>query len=55
MGDIEDYLVNLRHLNQIVADTGQAFGDQVEAQLPDDIVNMIYMLERIPEDDNAVL
>jgi hypothetical protein len=36
--DISDYLVNLRDHNQVVASVGQAFRDQREAQLPDDII-----------------
>jgi hypothetical protein len=52
-GDVEDYLVNLRDLNFTVASAGQAFRDQVEAQLPDDIINMMYMLGLIPKDDDA--
>jgi hypothetical protein len=54
-GDISDYLVNLRDLNHTVASTGQALRHQVEAQLSDDIINMMYMLRPIPEDDNAFL
>jgi hypothetical protein len=42
-------------LNQIVASAGQALRDQVEAQLPDNIINMMYMLGPIPEDDDAFL
>jgi hypothetical protein len=54
-GDISDYLVNLRDLNHTVASAGQAFRDQVEAQLPDDIINMMNILGPIPEDDDAFL
>jgi hypothetical protein len=50
-GDVSDYLVNLRDLNKTVGSAGQAFRDQVEAQLPDDIINMMYMLGPIAEDD----
>jgi hypothetical protein len=45
-GGLSDYLVNLRDLNQVVTAAGQAFRDQVEAQLPDDIITMMYMLGR---------
>jgi hypothetical protein len=54
-GDVSDYLVNLRDLNHTVASAGQAFRDQVEAQLSDDIINMRYMLGLIPEDNDAFL
>jgi hypothetical protein len=42
-------------LNHTVASTWQAFGDEVEVQLPDDIMSMMYMLKPIPEDDNTFL
>jgi hypothetical protein len=42
-------------LNYIVASVGQAFRDHVEAQHPDNIINMIYMLRPIPEDDDVFL
>jgi hypothetical protein len=54
-GDVLDYLVNLQDLNHTVASARQAFRDQVEAQLADDIINMMYMLGPIPEDDDAFL
>jgi hypothetical protein len=54
-GNVSDYLVNLQDLNHTVALAGQAFRDQVEAQLLDDIINMMYMLGRIPEDDDVFL
>jgi hypothetical protein len=53
MGDVSDYLVNLRELNHIVASAGLAFRDQVEAHLPDDISNIIYILGPISEDADA--
>jgi hypothetical protein len=54
-GYFMDYLVNLRDLNPGVASTGQAFRDQVEAQLPEDMIIMIYILGRIPDaDDNFI-
>jgi hypothetical protein len=54
-GDFSDYLVNLCDLNQTLGLAGRAFRDQVEAQLPDDIINMMYMLRPIPEDDDDFL
>jgi hypothetical protein len=54
-GDVSDYFVNLRDLNHTVASAGQAFRDQVKAQLPDHIINMMYMLGTMPEDDDAFL
>jgi hypothetical protein len=42
-------------LNQTVASVGQAFQDQVKSQLPEDIVNMVYMLGPIPKDDDVFL
>jgi hypothetical protein len=54
-GDVSDYLVNLKDLNQVVAAADQAFRDQVEAPLPDDIITMMYMLGPIPEDDDDFL
>jgi hypothetical protein len=54
-GDDSDYLVNLRDLNLTVASAGQAFRDQVEAQLADNIIYMMYMLGPIPEDDDGFL
>jgi hypothetical protein len=53
--DMLDYLVNLRDLNQVIQSAGQAYRDQVEAQLPDDIVNMMYMLGPIPETEDEFL
>jgi hypothetical protein len=38
-----------------LASTRQAFRDHVEAQLPDDIINMMYMLRLIPEEEDAFL
>jgi hypothetical protein len=55
MGDVSDYLVNLRDLNQTVVSARPGLRDQVEAQLADDIVHMMYMLEPILEDDDAFL
>jgi hypothetical protein len=54
-GDVSDYLVNLADLNHTVASAGQAFRDPVEGPLADDIINMMYMLGLIPEDDDAFL
>jgi hypothetical protein len=42
-------------LNQTIASARQAFRDQVEAHLPDDIFDMRYILGPIPEDDDAFL
>jgi hypothetical protein len=47
--------VDLGYLNHTVASAGQAFRDQVKAQLPDGIINMMYMLGLISEDDDASL
>jgi hypothetical protein len=54
-GDVADYLVNLIDLNQVVASAGQAFSDQVEAHLPDDIITMMYMLGPILDNDDDYL
>jgi hypothetical protein len=54
-GDVSDYLVNFRDLNQTVASAGQAFPDQVKVHLPDNIVNMMYLLGPILEDDDVFL
>jgi hypothetical protein len=53
MAHVLDYLVNLRDLNHTVAFAGQALRDQVKAQLPDDIFNMMYMLGPNLVDDDA--
>jgi hypothetical protein len=36
----------------IVTSATQAFRDQVEAQLADDTITMMYILSPIPDDDN---
>jgi hypothetical protein len=55
MCHVEDYLFNLRDLNYTVASSGQAFQDEFETQLPNDIINMVYMFGPIPLDDYAFL
>jgi hypothetical protein len=55
MGNVEDYLVTLQDLNHTVASGGQGLRDKVKVQLPDNIINMIYIAKLIPEDDNAIL
>jgi hypothetical protein len=42
-------------LNFAVASVGQVFRDEVKAQLPNDTVNMMYILGPIPGDDDAFL
>jgi hypothetical protein len=54
-GDISEYVVNLRDLIQVIASAGQAFRDQVEAQPSDDIITMMYLLGRIPDDNDDFL
>jgi hypothetical protein len=55
MDDVSDYLVNPQDLNHTVALAGQVFRDQVEAQLADNIIDIMNMLGLIPEDDDAFL
>jgi hypothetical protein len=54
-GDVSDNLVNLRDLNQVVASTGQALREQVEAQLLHFIITMMHMLSSIPDNDDNFL
>jgi hypothetical protein len=55
MGNLSDYLVNLYDLNLTVVLVGQALRDQLKAQVSEDIINMMFMLVPIPEDDDAFI
>jgi hypothetical protein len=53
--DVSVYLDNLRELNQVIASAAQAFRDQVEIQLTDKIITMMYMRGLILDDDDDFL
>jgi hypothetical protein len=47
--------VNLSDFNQIITSAGEAFIDQVDVQLPDNIITKVYIVALIPDHDDYFL
>jgi hypothetical protein len=50
--NISDYLVNLSNFIQIITSVGEAFIDQLDVQLSDNIIKKVYMVALIPDHDD---